>query len=208
MKIFLLTLVVLAICGVANAHAAQEREITLESPLIQEDWRLYGVTDITKAEPPKAYLLAKHEEQTLTIETAEDFAQIVTAVEDRADALQLVRLLTSQEIRPFLADINYHEVQRKAAASAGEDAPQQWFALDPEDYDRWHLYDPVVSKQESLYQIERFVAAYPRIKDQTLTPAKLLKIVEQVDAEGHYTMDIQQEIAEGEAIQNILLFTK
>ena len=58
------------------------------------------------------------------------------------------------------------------------------------------------------YVIERFAASYPNIAAQAMTPAKLLHIRETVTPTGAYTMDILETIAEGEAIERLLLFTK
>ncbi|MBD3307110.1 hypothetical protein GF339_11850 [candidate division KSB3 bacterium] len=214
----IITMITLALVGLSaccaqtgqKQPAAQERPLTLQSPLLKDEFELFTVQEMGQPLAAHRYLLAKHDETELKIQTAAEFAPLVREITSPADALALVRLLTSQEIRPFLQDIFYSEVHKKSEPQAqAETTPEaQWFALEPEQYAQWGISEPVVTAEEESYKIERFVASYPRTQEQERTPAQLLKIWEWVDTEGQYSMEIQEVIAEGPEVRKILLFTK
>ena len=195
-------------CAVQKQATEQERSLKLESTLLNENYKLFAVRGMGMPIAEHSYLLAKDGKTEIKIQTAEEFAQIVKKITSPEDALALVRLITSQEIRPFLSDVYYSEVHKKVETKSEGEQKAQWFAIEPEQYEKWNLHEPVVTEENGLYKIERFVASYPRLKEQELIPAQLLKIWEWVDAEGKYSMEIQEVIAEGDIIQKILLFTK
>jgi hypothetical protein len=88
-------------------------------------------------------------------------------------------------------------------------AEDRWFAIEPEQYEAWELHDPLVTEENGIYVIDRFVACYPRlIHNKILVDAKLVKIREWVTADGKYEMEIRNTVAEGGAIRKILIFTK
>jgi len=214
MKSIILMSLLLVVFGVSCAHTTQkkpisrERSIKTESELIQTGYELSTVIEAKKPIAEHVYILAKSGETQLKIRDTEGFAQIVRGVTSKEEALELVRLLTSQKIRPFLKDVYYSEVHKKAPKKEGEEE-DRWFAIEPEQYDKWNLHEPVVTEEDDIYKIERFVACYPRIlQDKTLTKAKLVEIWEWVDSEGKYLAEIQDVVAEGKTIRKILIFTK
>jgi hypothetical protein len=181
----------------------QERPLDIESELIQEGYEVFTVIELGKPLADHIYLLAKHGEIQLKIRDTEGFAQIVREISSQEQALELVRMLTSQEVRPFLKDIYYSEIHKK------ENAEDRWFAIEPEQYEEWKFHEPVVTEEDGVYKIERFVACYPRLlENKEVTQAKLVKIWEWVDSDGKYLAEIQEEIAKGDAIHKILIFTK
>jgi hypothetical protein len=126
------------------------------------------------------------------------------------EALELARLLSSQDIRPFLQDIFYAEVYKKVNAESRDQSIEPWFRLDAETYETFKLQPPVVKEEEGGFSLERFVASYPRDdkESENILPAQLLKIREQIDSEGRYSMEMLKILTEGEEIHKILLFTK
>lgn len=186
-----------------NQPLKQERALKTESALIQEGYTLSTVIEAVKPIAEHVYILAKNGETELKIRDTESFAQVVRKISSQEQALELVRLLTSQEFRPFLKDIYYSEVHKK------KDKDDRWFAIEPEKYDEWNLHEPVVTEENGVYKIERFVACYPRLlENREITQAKLVKIWEWVDSDGKYLAEIQDVIAEGDEIHKILIFTK
>ena len=182
----------------------QERRLQPESALLDEKYQLFSVMGMEMPIADNTYLLAKDGETDIEIRKAAEFAQIVKGVTSPEDALNFVRLLTSQQFRLFIADVNYTEVHKKDEA----DAEDRWFAIEPQQYEDWKLHDPVVSEEDGQYKIERFVARYPYFQDQQRIPAQLLKIREWVATDGTYSMEVQEVVAEGDAIGKILLLTK
>ncbi len=195
----------------------RERPLELESALIDENYTLFSVQELTMPLAEHSYLLAKKDDTEVKIQQTEEFSQIVKKITSPEDALELVRLIASPEVHPLLSDVYYHEVHEQIEpedkATTEAELTEQWFAIKPAQYEQWELHEPIVTKEEDgRYKIERFAASYPQIiqegeKTQT-TPAQLLKIWEWVDANGKYTMEIQDVIAEGSDIHKILLFTK
>lgn len=216
MKGIALVAIILVILGASCTHtvqkqpSGQERALKPESALLEEKYELLTVQGMGMPLAEHRYLLAKDGETEIQIRNAEEFAQIVREIASPEDALELVRLLTSQEFRPFLKDIFYSEVHKKMEPKTEGDEEDRWFAIAPKQYETWKLHEPVATEEDAMYKIERFVASYPRVKvqEQEHTLAQLLKIWEWVDAQGKYTMEIQEVIAEGGEIQKILLFTK
>lgn len=186
----------------------QERQITLETTLLQEQYTLFTVQGMGFPLAEHRYLLARDGEQEMKIRKAADLAPLVKEIGSAEQALEFVRFLTSTDIRSFLSDIYYHEVHKKIE-TRDENAPEdRWFAIEEDQYEAWNLHGPIVEEVDDMYKIERFVASYPRRENQNITPARLLKIWEWVTREGFYSMEIQATIAEGEPIQKILLFQK
>lgn len=217
MQGILLFISILVILGTSCANTSQEspsptkRETPLElgSALLDGRYELFTVQELEMPLADHRYVLAKNGETTIKIQQAEDFSQIVKEITSAEEALELVRLITSQEIRPFLTDIYYHEVEKKVESEIGDAVEPQWFALEPEQYDKWEVQEPVVTEEgDGKYKIERFVAGYSRMEEERRIPSQLLKIWEWVDVEGNYSMKIQEVITEGEEIDKILLFTK
>ena len=214
MKVVTIMTMLFVIFGVSCAHTVQkhpggqERPLKLESALFLKKYELFTVIGMGKPVAEHSYLLAKDGNSEVKIQDTESFAQIVKEIASPEDALELVRLMTSQEIRPFLSDVYYNEVHKQAKPEKEGEEEDRWFAIAPEQYDEWQLHEPIVTEENGMYKIERFVASYPRLKEQELTPAQLLKIWEWVDAEGKYSMEIQEVIAEGDEIHKLLLFTK
>jgi hypothetical protein len=211
MKAIILMSLVLVMLGLSCAQDVdngdqplkKERAIKTESALIQEGYTLSTVIEAVKPIAEHVYILAKNGETELKIRDTEGFAQVVRKISSQEQALELVRLLTSQEFRPFLKDIYYSEVHKK------ENEEDRWFAIEPKQYDEWKLHEPVVTEENDVYKIERFVACYPRLlENKEITQAKLVKIWEWVDSDGKYLAEIQDVIAEGDAIHKILIFTK
>ncbi len=188
----------------AKGPITRERPVEIDSGLIHDDYELFSVIEAKKPISEHAYLLAKSGNAQLEIRETKDVAQIVKAITSPEDALELARLLSSQDLRPFLKDIYYSEIHEKMKG----DEKDQWFAIETDRYNAWKLHEPVITEEDGQYKIERFVASYPRIQEQPPSPAQLLKIWEWVDAQGKYSMEIQEVIAEGEEIQKILIFTK
>jgi hypothetical protein len=195
-------------CSKQTKSGGQEQPIKLASSLIQDKYELFSVIGGGKPVAENIYLLAKAGNTRLEIRNTKDFAQIVKGIASKDDALGLVRLLTSQELRPFLRDVYYAEVHQKVEPKKQGEAEDRWFAIAPQQYGTWKLHDPVVTEEQGRYKIERFVACYPQIKDKDLTPAQLVKTWEWVDAKGTYSAEIKEVIAEGDEIHKILVFTK
>lgn len=201
--------VLLIFFGIACTQTTQKQPVSREcslktgSDLIQDGYELSTVIEAKKPIAEHAYILAKRGDTELKIRDTEGFAQILRGISSQDQALELVRLLTSQDLRPFLKDIYYREIHKK------ENEEERWFAIEAKQYDEWKLHEPIVTEEDGVYKIERFVACYPRIlENKELTEAKLVKIWEWVDSEGKYLAEIQEEIAKGDAIHKILIFTK
>lgn len=187
----------------SNQPLKKERALKPESTLIREEYTLSTVIEAVRPIAEHIYILAKSGETELKIRDTEGFAQVVRKISSQEQALELVRLLTSQEFRPFLKDIYYSEVHKK------ENEEDRWFAIEPKQYDEWKLHEPVVTEENGVYKIERFVACYPRLlENKEITQAKLVKIWEWVNSDGKYLAEIQDVIAEGDKIHKILIFTK
>ena len=121
MKTIMLMSLLLVVFGVSCAHTAtvkktsektsektlrgQARPIKKESELIQEGYELFAVIEPGKPLVDHTYILAKDKNTQLEIRDAEGFSQIIRGVSSNEEALELVRLLTSQEIRRYLPDI-------------------------------------------------------------------------------------------------------
>jgi hypothetical protein len=195
-------------CSRQVKSRGQEQPIMLASPLIQDKYELFSVIGGGKPIAENIYLLAKAGNTQLEIRNTKDFAQIVKDIASKDDALALVRLLTSQELRPFLRDVYYAEVHQKVEPKKQGEAEDRWFAIARQQYETWKLYEPLVTEAKGQYKIERFVACYPQIKEKETIPAKLVKIWEWVDEKGTYSAEIKEVIAEGDTIHQILLFTK
>ena len=181
----------------------QEQTIKITSALIQDGYEIFSVVEAKRPIAENVYLLAKRGETQLKIQDTAEFAQLVRGIASKEAALEFVRLLTAQEIRPFLRDVYYSEVHKK------EGEKDQWFAIEPTQYEQWNLHDPVVTEENGVYKIERFVACYPRIlQTKALTQARLVKIWEWVSPDGKYLAEIQEVLAEGDQIQKMLIFTK
>lgn len=208
MRMVTLLIAILAVVGVSCANTAKEpnvqlRPITVTSTLLDERYELFGAQAMKMPLGENSYLAAKSGDTEIQIRNAQEFAQIVKGVTSPEQALELARLLTSPAIRPFLQDIYYSEVHKKAA-----DEKERWFAVEPEQYEQLNLDVPIVTKENDRYKIERCVAAYPRIQGKQVSKAQLLRIWEWVDAAGKYTSEIQVILAEGESVEKLLLFTK
>jgi hypothetical protein len=195
-------------CSKQAKSGGQEQPIKLASLLIQDKYELFSVIGGGKPIADHVYLLAKAGDTRLEIRTTKDFAQIVKGIASKDDALALVRLLTSQELRPFLRDVYYAEVHQKVEPKKQGETEDHWFAIAPQQYETWKLHEPVVTEEQGRYKIERFVACYPQLKEKDLTPAQLVKIWEWVDAKGAYSAEIKEVIAGGDEIHRLLLFTK
>ncbi|PIE32438.1 hypothetical protein CSA56_15635 [candidate division KSB3 bacterium] len=219
MEKMLLLFFSLIVFGTACAQApqestesiTQERDLELDAPFLDQSYDIFAVQKLAMPLAKHAYLLARQGDKEIVIREASEFSQVVTEIVSPEDALELARLLISHDIRPFLLDIYYSEVHKYVEPENKDDIVEPWFALSPEQYDAWNVREPIVTRQEDgRYKIERFVASYPRKKDENdeLTPPQLLKIWEWIDAEGHYSMEIQDVVTEDKAIYNILLFTK
>lgn len=193
----------------------RETPIKIASPLLKDGIELFAAQEMTMPLGKHRSLQAKLQANEITIRTSADFAQAVKEIASPEDALAFARLITSEEIRPYLQDVYYAEVHKQAAPTAKEVNGETvliedlWFAVEPKQYDAWKLAEPVVKTLEiGGYAIERFVAAYPKVMEKTATPAQLLKIRETVGFQGAYTMEILAVVAEGAAIEKMLLFTK
>ncbi len=171
--------------------------------LVLEGCELVPVIESKKSLTSLAYLLAKTDNIEVPIRTIAEFSQVVREITSEADALEYVRLLTSQEIRPYLQDAYYAEVHKQTGTDDG------WFAIAADQYDAWNLAEPLVRSEQNRYTIERVVAAYPRfLEGRPTTDAVLLKIREWVTPEGGYLMEVREIVAEGDEIYKILVFTK
>lgn len=180
-----------------------EQPLEIVSDLLQADVSLFSVIEARKPIADHTYILAQSKDGELTIRDTESFAQIVREIASPEDALELVRLVTSQELRPFLQDIYYAEVHKKA------NADDRWFAIEPEQYDEWNLHEPVITEENGIYQIDRVVACYPRlIHGKIITKSKLVEIREWVSPDGKYIAEIRDIITEADEIRKILVFTK
>lgn len=215
MKELVLLSLLSMVLGVSCAHTEQtssdiqKQQIVLDTPLLKEQYNLWGVQGMGLPLAEHRYLLASDGEQEIKIQKAEDFAPLVKNITSAEQALEFVRFLTSSEIRTYLSDIYYSEVHKKAGMSNESDQEEdRWFAIDTAQYDAWNVHEPLVKAVDGQYRIERFVASYPRRENQQIIPARLLKIWEWVDSEGHYRMEIQTILVEGEPVQKILLFQK
>ena len=217
--VFIASLSLLATsCSAQKAETSPEIRQTplkITSPLLKDGIELFAAQEMTMPLGKHRSLQAKLQTNKMTIQTTADFAQAIKEIASPEDALAFARLITSEEIRPYLQDVYYAEVHKQAAPTAKEANGEtvliedRWFAVEAKQYDAWKLAEPVVKKLEiGGYAIERFVAAYPKIVEKSATPAQLLKIRETVGANGAYTMEIVAVIAEGAAIEKMLLFTK
>ena len=193
----------------------RETPIKIVSPLLKDGVELFAAQEMTMPLGKHRSLQARLQTNETTIRTSADFAQVVKEIASPEDALAFARLISSEDIRPYLQDVYYSEVHKQAAPTTREVNGEtvliedRWFAVEPKQYDAWKLAEPSVKKLEiGGYAIERFVAAYPKIVEKSATPAQLLKIRETVGANGAYTMEIVAVIAEGAAIEKMLLFTK
>ena len=175
MKGILLFTSILVILGTSCANTSQEspsptkREtpLVVESALLDGRYELFTVQELEMPLAAHRYVLAKNGETTIKIRQAEDFSQIVKEISSEEEALELVRLITSQEIRPFLKDLYYHEVEKKVELKIEDAVEPQWFALEPEQYDKWAVQEPVVTEAgDGKYKIERFVAGYSRMEEE------------------------------------------
>ena len=171
--------------------------------LVPENYELVPVIESKKSLTSQPYLSAKTDKGEMPIRTVADFSQVVREITSEADALEYVRLLTSQEIRPYLQDAYYAEVHKQTGVD------DVWFAIAADQYDAWNLAEPVVGSEQHWYVIERVVAAYPRfLEGRPATDAALLKIREWVTPSGGYLMEVREIVAEGDEIYKILVFTK
>ncbi len=171
--------------------------------LIQDGYELVPVFESPKSLTSVAYLLARTGKIEIPIRTIAEFAQVVRDITSEAEALEYVRLLTAQDIRPYLQDAYYAEIHKQT----GPD--DHWFAIAPERYNAWNLAEPVVTTENNRFVIDRIVAAYPRfLEGRPTNDAALLKIREWVTPSGGYLMEIRDIIAEGDEIYKILVFTK
>ena len=157
-----------------------------------------------------SYLIAKNEGKAYSIRVAAEFSRVVKAIRSTDEALELAHLLSSQELRPFLQDVFYAEVHKKSEAESTDEIIAPWFRLEAEKYEKLQLHPPIVTSEDGRFTIERFVVSYPREdKDsEKILPAQLLKILEQIDHDGYYSMEVKEILDQGEQIQKILLFTK
>ena len=220
----MLMILILSLSLLVSSCSAQKSEtkssiqytpLKITSPLLKDGVELFAAQEMAMPLGKHRSILAKTKMSDISIRTSADLAQIIKEIASPEDALAFARLITSEEIRPFLQDVYYAEVHKQAAPTTKEvngekiAVEDRWFAVEPKQYDAWKLAEPVVKKLEiGGYAIERFVAAYPKIMDKSATPAQLLKIRETVGANGAYTMEIVAVIAEGAAIEKMLLFTK
>lgn len=181
-----------------------EQPLAITSPLLKTGYTFFGAKEAKKSLTNQGYLIARSQGTELNIQDTAGFAQVVHGVASKAEALELVRLLTSQELRPFLKDVYYTEVHKQT------DPQDRWFAIETKQYDAWSLHDPIITEAKNgIYIIERFVACYPRvIHGKFLTEAKLVKIREWVSSEGQYAAEILNTLDEGDAIHKLLIFTK
>ncbi len=190
--------------------------LNIETSLLNEKYEFFTGRGLGVPQSKQGYIVAKSETKDIKIQKAEDFSQVVTGITSPEEALEYVRLLTSSQIHPYLSDVHYQEVQTPAQRIASEPEEeeqkmqeQHCVMISQEQYDAWKVAEPVVKEEEQgIYTIERFVASYPKMDEQTMTPAQLLKIREWVDAQGKYRMEVQDVIAEGADVQKILPFTK
>jgi hypothetical protein len=174
-----------------------------DSSLIREGYDLIPFIGSQKPIGDHIYLIAKSGKIELAIRTVEEFSQVIRELTSEEDALEFVRLLTSQNIRPYLKDVYYAEVHKQS------DKDDKWFAIEATQYDAWGLHEPVVTQENGLYKIERYVATYPRyLAGRPVTDAQLLKVREWVTPAGEYALDIREIVAEGDDIYKILVFTK
>ncbi|MDY0091824.1 MAG: hypothetical protein RBT80_03910 [Candidatus Vecturithrix sp.] len=214
MKELVLLSLLLPLLGISCAHTEQspstiqERQIVPDTKLFEDRYSLWGVQGMELPLAAHRYLLARDGKQETIIRTSEDLAPLVKEIASAEQALEFVRFLTSQDIRTFLADIYYSEVHKKAETSEENAQESRWFAIEATQYEAWDMHEPIVQALDGEYRIERFVASYPHRENQDIVPARLLKIWEWVDREGHYRMEIQTILAEGEPVQKILLFQK
>lgn len=218
--LFLMTMfsLILSSCSAQTAEKKAEVRTTplnIASPLLDNSYQLLAAQELTMPLGEHGYLIARKGAADIEIRSAADFARIVKGIATTEDALAFARLITSEEIRPYLQGVNYQEVHKQAAPTVTEEngrkitTEDRWFAVEAKQYDAWKLHEPTVKKAANgAYVIERFAASYPNISAQTMTPAKLLHIRETVTPTGAYTMEIIEKIAEGEAIERLLLFTK
>ncbi|GAK53074.1 hypothetical protein U14_04333 [Candidatus Moduliflexus flocculans] len=220
----MLMILILSLSLLVSSCSAQKAETTPEiqqtplkitSSLLKDGVELFAAQEMTMPLGKHRSILAKTNMSDIVIRTSADFTQVVKEIASPEDALAYVRLITSEEIRPFLQDVYYAEVHKQAVPTTKEVNGEKivvediWFAVEAKQYDAWKLAEPVVKKLEiGGYAIERFVAAYPKVMDKSATPAQLLKIRETVGTQGAYTMEILAVIAEGDAIEKMLLFTK
>lgn len=206
MRSLLLLCAIVLVFGVscASTTTGQERpSMNVDSSLILEGYDLIPFLGSQKPIGDHIYLIAKSGKIEITIRTVEEFSQVIRELASEEDALEFVRLLTAQNIRPYLKDVYYAEVHKQT------DNDDKWFAIEAAQYDDWELHEPVVTEENGLYKIERYVATYPRyLAGRPVTDAQLLKIREWVTPAGEYALDIREIVAEGDDIYKILVFTK
>ena len=207
---FFLTIGIIATacCAPKNVTPETGRAAPVEVALLREGVSVVGVKTPRKPLSAHVYLLVNDGKKEHRIRTSQELPPFLNAISSPELALAYVRFISSQEIRPYLTDMYYTEVQRQAEGKPAANAEPSWFTLTAAQYKTWQVHEPVVTTDGARYKIERFVASYPRVKDETRLPAQLLKIWEWVEPTGKYTMEIQQVITEGQAIHSILMFTK
>ena len=213
----LMLIVIVALEGVCTqadddmkSVSKRERTLDIHSDILDESYELFAVQELRMPLAEHAYLVAKKSGEFYIIRSSAEFSRVVKAIHTADDALELSRLITSQELRPFLQDVFYVEVDKTLDTENNDSFLEQCFRLDAESYDVFKLHPPVVKEDKGVFTIERFVASYPRKEEgrENILPAQLLKILEQIDSEGNYRMEILEILTEGEEIHKILLFTK
>jgi hypothetical protein len=179
------------------------QKLEVETPLIQDGYELFSVIEAQKPVADHMYLLATSGNIELQIRDTGGFAQILRRITSQDDALEYIRLITHMDIMPFLQDVPYPTVHKKATA---EDL---WFAIDAEQYAALNLHDPLVTEKDGIYIIDRIAVCYPKlIHDTLLTEARLVSLREWVSSDGKYAVEIRQTIAEGDEVQKILPIIK
>lgn len=208
-SIFLILSCMLLATSCAAPIATQEnvmkrtRKLKVETTLIQDGYELFSVIEAQKPVAEHTYLLATSGNTELQIRNTDDFARILREIMSPEEALEYIRLITHQDIMPFLQDVSYPMVHKKAAAN------DVWFAVDPEQYAALNLHDPLVTEKDGIYIIDRIAVCYPKlIHDTLLTPARLVSLREWVSSDGKYAVEIRQTIAEGDEVQKILPIIK
>lgn len=210
MRIFSVFCVVVLLCATSCApHQSRESAPEMVAfqpvthPLLTEGVELVPVMEAKKSLNKDAYLLARSGDTDFPVRRTVEFSGIVEEIASEADALEYARLLTSPEIRPYLSDVYYAEIHKHT----GPD--DRGFAIPPDQYDAWNLFEPVVMTENGLYVIERVVAAYPRfLEGRPVTNAALLRIREWITPDGGYLMEVRDIIAEGDEVYKFLVFTK
>jgi hypothetical protein len=177
----------------------QTRKLEVKTSLIQEGYKLFSVIEAQKPVAEHTYLLATSGNTELQIRDTDGFSQILHEITSQDDALEYIRLITHIDIMPFLQDVSYPMVHKKATAD------DVWFAIEQEQYAALNLHDPLVTEQDGIYIIDRIAVGYPKLIHNTLlTPARLVSLREWVSSDGKYAVEIRQTIAEGDEVQKIL----